>query len=311
MILSDLPAAAPVLARIVAAVLDRWPEHRGYLDRRFRDETPEGLASAETLAGLVAAIAGDDLGRVIDGYRHMCGMINDEEIHFRRTGRYRLSSFAEVEAAIYADPACMAPYLDGILLSQLLWRNHADAIGLYRRRFLGGNRPGYRHLEIGPGHGLLLALALADPACAAAAGWDVSATSLGRTADALARLGIGRVADLRAVDVADGHALSGARFDSLVASEVLEHLERPDLALETFRRLAAPGARLFLNVPVNSPAPDHIFLFETPEAVLDMTRAAGFDIEHTAFLPSTGLTLDRARKIAATISAVIIARAPG
>jgi len=41
----------------------------------------------------------------------------------RETGKPLWEARTEVEAVIYADPACMAPYLDGILLSQLLWRD--------------------------------------------------------------------------------------------------------------------------------------------------------------------------------------------
>ena len=62
------------------------------------------------------------------------------------------------------------------------------------------------------------------------------------------------------------------------------------------------AGRLFLSVPVNSPAPDHIYLFRTPEEAIDMVREAGFDIQHTLFSPCTGVSLARARKHRLTIS---------
>ncbi|MFD0391207.1 methyltransferase (plasmid) [Tistrella bauzanensis] len=305
--LAQLATISPALADIVDAVLVVWPEHEAFLHRRFRGETPERIAALDPVATAIRAICGASLGGFADGYRRMCGMINDEELHFRRTGGYRLQRFAEVEALIYADPEEMRPYLDGILLSQVLWRNHADAIVLYRAVFLAGSRPGCRHLEIGPGHGLLLALAAADPACGAISGWDVSPTSLARSAQALECLGLAKPVELVTVDIGDPDARPDAGFDNIVLSEVLEHLERPDLALETIRDLLAPGGRAFLNVPVNSPAPDHIYLFETPEAVVEMTAAAGLDVTRVDLLPATGVALDRARRIRATISTVIIA----
>ena len=40
-----------------------------------------------------------------------------------------------------------------------------------------------------------------------------------------------------------------ARFDLILATDVLEHVPRDDLALGELRRVAAPGARLLVTVP--------------------------------------------------------------
>jgi hypothetical protein len=69
-----------------------------------------------------------------------------------------------------------------------------------------------------------------------------------------------------------------------------------------------PGAALWIHVPVNSPAPDHIYLLRTPEDAVELVRRAGFEPVDTAFYPMTGQSLERARKHAFTISVVIAAR---
>src|SRR5262249_49718146 len=159
-------------------------------------------------------------------YRWLCERMNEEELHFRRTNRYRLSTFADAHREVYANGEFMRRYMNGVLLSHLWWDNHARVIEYYANRFLPGNCYGYRHPEIGPGHGLLLYLAATDPRCASASGWDVSETSIAATRSMLTRLGMTRDVPLIQRNLMDGGE-SDARFDSIVISEVCEHLEDP------------------------------------------------------------------------------------
>jgi len=90
-------------------------------------------------------------------------------------------------------------------------------------------------------------------------------------------------------------------------SEVLEHLETPARALAFVRQSLRPGGRAFINVPVNCPAPDHIFLFSAPEEVIAAVRASGLQPIEAGIFPASGYTEDRARKMRATISCAVIA----
>ena len=97
------------------------------------------------------------------------------------------------------------------------------------------------------------------------------------------------------------------RFGSVVLAEVLEHLENPVAALKGVARHMKPGAFLWLHVPINSPAPDHLYLLRTPEEAVELARSGGFAPTDWAFYPMTGQTLERARKRSLTISAVVTA----
>lgn len=295
------PAHFPRLAEITNVLLQEWPKHEAYLAKSFID--PAGLVFAEELAAMIARLTEGRLSQACADYRWTCEALVDEEIHFRRTGTYRLSTFAEAEAQVYGRPDFMAPYLNGLLLSQLFWAHHRGVMAHYRDVYLP--RRSGRHLEVGPGHGLLLFMAARSGRFDQVAGWDVSATSLDHTGAALDKLGGAPVA-LARHDILGALPASEA-FDSIVASEVLEHLEQPEQALATFRALLAPGGQLFVNVPVNSPAPDHIRLFSTPEEVVEIVRQAGFDIIETAFFPLTGYSLEKARKTKTTISCAVTA----
>ena len=75
-------------------------------------------------------------------------------------------------------------------------------------------------------------------------------------------------------------------FDSLVMSEILEHLEEPVAALRAARRVLRSGGLLFVNVPANSPAPDHLFLVESPEHAASLVQQAGFEIIEVQAFPT-------------------------
>lgn len=296
------------LPLVIARVQAVWPEHRTHLSRRFADGDQDAQLFDERLATLICRVAGGKLDDCCRDYRWACERLLEEELFFRRHGRYRNSSFSEVKSAIYDNPAYMERWVNGLLLSQLLWANHSEMMRFYTAEFLPNNAEPYRHLEIGPGHGLLLHFAAVDQRCESADGWDVSPTSLSASRDAVRRLTPARDVQLHLRDAtAVARDYAGA-FSSLVLSEVLEHLEKPAVIMGAAYQLLRPGGRLFVNVPVNSPAPDHIFLWRTPEDVVEFVAAQGFDVLSTRFAPLTGYTLDQARRHQMTISCGIIAR---
>jgi len=291
----------PALGRLLELQLRLWPDHERFLSMRF---AAANLAFADRVAALAERVT-DDLERVATDYRWLCERMSDEELHFRRTGSYRLTTFEEANREVYSNAEYMQRYMNGVLLSHVWWDNHARVMEYYANSFLAKNREGYRHLEIGPGHGLLLYFAASDPRCSAATGWDVSETSIGATRGMLDRLGITRPVQLVRQNLFDASS-SEARFDSIVISEVCEHLENPKLALEQLRTRLAPGGRIFVNVPINSPAPDHIYLLKTPEEGIQLVRDAGFEVESSVLFPMTGFNEQRARKMTVTISCVVV-----
>jgi 2-polyprenyl-3-methyl-5-hydroxy-6-metoxy-1,4-benzoquinol methylase len=300
-----IPTQYSCLERLTDLQLSIFPEHAVYLTKRFAAISDRDLRFAELVAEKITRIAGTDLHRVCEDYRWLSDIMLEEEVHFRRTGRYRLSTFAEADAQVYSNLDMMPRYMNGVLASQLWWRNHSEMLQYFHSDFLGGNPPDFRHLEIGPGHGLFLSMAAASPRCRSAQGWDISDTSIANTRRALSSMGFDGKVILRKAGIMDAPR---ENFDSITFSEVLEHLERPADALAALRDLLAEEGRMFLNVPVNSPAPDHLYLFQTPEQVFDMVINAGFYVVSSRLSSSTGVTLEYARKRNLTISVGIIVR---
>jgi 2-polyprenyl-3-methyl-5-hydroxy-6-metoxy-1,4-benzoquinol methylase len=300
-----IPAGLPYLGKLIAHQLSAFPEHDSYLSRRFSELSGAEWNFAERIAEKVLQIAGDRLDRVCEDYRWLSGVMLDEELHFRRTGRYRLSRFEEAQAQVYSNLDLMTRYMNGVLASQLWWRNHTEMLQYFHDDFLGQNRKRFRHLEIGPGHGLFLSLAAASPSCLSAEAWDISDASLLNTRNALGAMHLGHEVLLKKASIFDAPK---GQFTSIAFSEVLEHLERPSDALSILRGLLAEDGRIFLNAPVNSPAPDHLYLFETPEQIVQLVIDAGFAVESSRFSACTGATLERARKWKLSISVGVILR---
>jgi len=298
--------AVTALAGLVGTVLRVWPEHEQYVRERFTGCDERHLVVCDGIARRICAIIAADPEDAIRNYRWTCEMMLEEEYFFRRTGSYRHTSFAEVRARVYDDAEFMRRYSDGLLLSQVLWSNHAHSLQTYETDFLANLDAHGDLLEVGPGHGLLLALA-AERCRGKLVGWDISPGSVVAARRALLAMGVPEV-QLECRDLLTAPVT--AEFDAVVASELLEHLEEPAVALRRLGALTRPGGRLFLNIPVNSPAPDHITLWRTPEEIEALLAMEGLETEAMHTFPMTGKSLTQARADGLSVSCVAICRKP-
>lgn len=300
--------------KLISHLLSKWPEHSSFIEKSFAQRNAAELAVSNRLSSFILALAADEpsgLDTLCDDYRFLCeDIVLPEEIHFRRNGCYRLSSFADANAECYANGAFMARYMNGLLLSDVLWANHASAFAHFVNAYLPQLGANCRHLEIGPGHGLFLHFAACHPGMKSVTGWDISPTSIAKTRHALKTLAAPLTPELLLNDMFDAASDSKGGFDSLVMSEILEHLEDPSGALTAVRDLLVPRGRLFVNVPANSPAPDHIFLFNSLDHACEIVRSCGYSVIDAAAYPMSGTTLERALRHKLAVSCVVIAERP-
>lgn len=305
-----LPAFVPeelaATAAIVEAVLADWPDHAKYLRKSLEARSQEQLQTTEMLAAAALALEGDRLPELAANYRWTCDRLREEELHFHRHGGYRLTTFEAADREVYSNPEYMEHYVDGLLLSQVLWYNHVASCDFFMRRAPELIKPQARYLEIGPGHGLMTYLALRQFGPASAVAWDLSAVSIEHTRKALAKLGVDNVTcEVRdAMTIAPGER----EFDFIVLSEVLEHIEDPMAVMPRLRSLLAPDGLIFINVPINSPSPDHIYLLETPEDAHRLLTENGFAIVSEAQFATQGTKIERALKNKVSVSINMFAR---
>jgi 2-polyprenyl-3-methyl-5-hydroxy-6-metoxy-1,4-benzoquinol methylase len=295
------------LEHIHTLQLEASPQYSRTLHARMDSCPPEERELLEEIAGMIRKIAGEELPSYCEGYNWICDAFLREELEFRRSGEYRLKTFDEAFEQVYDRPEVMVPYMRGLLMTQLWWPNHTSALNYLRHSFLPSLPDQYSFLEIGPGHGLLLSFPANDPRCASIEAWDISDSSLMETRECLAKIGVPREVRLRKKDLYE--ASSGDhRFDAILFSEVLEHLEDPERALRALREALTPSGRLLIHVPMNSPAPDHLFNPGSDKELLDLVTTCGFEIESSAFYPQHGFSLEQAVAQKLTISALVVAR---
>jgi 2-polyprenyl-3-methyl-5-hydroxy-6-metoxy-1,4-benzoquinol methylase len=308
--LADLDALLrdyPSTLQLSRSVIGVWPEHRTYLARNFKVRSPEQMTATELASSSILKLIRGEEDRFARHYRWTCDRLNEEELFFHRNGRYRLTTFAEALAEVYSNNDYMTRYMDGLLLTQSLWFNHAAAFEMFLNRLLPLARRGARYLEIGPGHGLMTYFAARTPAIDTLEVWDVSSVSLDETRTALAVLGITKTVSFTEVDILAADE-APSRYDMVVISEVLEHLERPGQALSFLNSALDPGGLIYVNVPINSPSPDHIYLIEHPAAGLALIEAAGFEIVSQELYATQGRAIEKALRDRISISMAIVGR---
>jgi SAM-dependent methyltransferase len=306
--LLTLLQAAPQTRAIVEAALAVWPEHDAYMLKSFEIRPPEMLAATEAVSRAARALMAGQEARFAADYRWTCDRLRDEELFFHREGRYRLSTFAEAYAEVYSDHDYMGRYVNGLLLSQVLWYNHIATFEMFLNRVLGAQSRPFDYLEVGPGHGLMTYFAAESPMARSLEAWDVSAVSLRETRAALEKMAAKKPVSLTETDILAATP-PARRFDLIVISEVLEHLEQPGVALRFLRNCLAEGGRIFINVPLNSPSPDHIYLLSDPDEARKLAEDAGFRVLALELFATQGRKIESALANRISVSAGIVAEA--
>ena len=298
---------APATRQIVQAVSTQWPDHGRYIKKTLSQRDSALMATTEGLAQAIVLLVGDKLPKIAEHYHWTCDRLREEELYFHRQGHYRLSTFAEADAEVYSDAAYMEKYMDGLLFSQVLWFNHVASCQFFLSQTADLLNPKASYLEIGPGHGLMMYLALRDFDLGSSTAWDLSQVSLDQTRHALAVLGQTgcQFAIQNVMELPPGTP----PHDLVVLSEVLEHLQDPMAVMGHIRQLVNPkGGLIFINVPINSPSPDHLYLMRSPDDARALLTNTGFEILREGFFATQGMELLRALRNQVSVSACLLAR---
>ena len=297
----------PSLDQLISCQIRIWPSHARNLEKRFFDTKEETLGLLEECSTIMLEMISSEISQYCKDYKWMCRELVREEIYFRKNGKYRNDNQQEAINAVYSDRDYMRRYLNGLFLSQLWWSNHSNSLEFFCDDFLSCCRQGTNHLEIGPGHGLLLYLASIYSGVRYLNAWDISQTALEFTDSVLGPLGINLTIDYQQVDITRANLDGKGCYDSIVLSEILEHVVEPLTVLKNVYSLLASRGLVFINMPANSPAPDHLFLVTELEEVVDMVESAGFAVRKTREFPITGYTLTEAQTHSLTTSCCVIA----
>lgn len=226
----------------------------------------------------------------INYYLKMIGDFNEEMLDFVRTGKYRNTSFDEVNRAMYNNPDVMVSHMHGLLLSQFLWKHHYS-VYQYFKNSIQKYTPIKTYLEIGAGHGLYLEAAMEKigDGCTFEA-LDISESSLELTKSLIKSDKV--LYHLKNVfDYGDDE-----KKDFITMGEVLEHVEDPLSLLKKIKNLIKPEGTIFITTPTNAPSMDHIYLFNTVQEIRDLIDEAGLEIVSESYFVSEDVDLEKAEK---------------
>ncbi len=228
-----------------------------------------------------------------------------EQMYFQRHKRYRYSTFAEVANSVYFNDNYMRQYMYGLAITSWLWPNHR---GMHR--FFVQHIP-YKtagvYLEIGPGHGIYMMSAMRLTSYNSFEGIDLSPTSVALTNDLLGSGCFGNFTNYTITQkdfLADD--TSRDTYDAIVMGEVLEHVESPGSLLKKIYARSDNKTFIFITTPINAPAADHIYLFDSVKSVEDSVAQSGLRITDCLHVPYPGLSLEASERQCLPINVAMV-----
>ena len=232
------------------------------------------------------------LDYAVECYIKMLSDFNYESIKFLQTGEYSNKSFEDVRKKVYNNPEIMEYHINGLLLSQFLWIHHYKILKYFIDSIKKNTNTITNYLEIGGGHGLYISEAISLIKHEAKFTLvDISQTSI----DLAKKMTNSDNINFIKKNIYDYYP--SLKFDFITMGEVLEHVEKPIELLKKVYSLLINNGFLFLTVPINAPAIDHIYLFRNKYEIQNVITRAGFTINNEHMFYTENTTKEMAEKL--------------
>lgn len=204
-------------------------------------------------------------------YMQMIRDMRREGVYFQKHGAYSCKSEAEAYEKVYSNPEIMDYYLNALLISQVVWSHHFEMLHYFSstisvlRKWLTGKRV----LDVGSGHGLFSFIVKKEISRFSEIDIiDLSGVSLKMARDIV---GIDRV---KYILTDASRLIPPEKYDFIIMGEILEHLDNPVTLLNHMIDIMNDNGYIFITVPTNAPAIDHISLFRDEMDFLKILRSA-------------------------------------
>ena len=198
-----------------------------------------------------------------------------------KTGKYKYSTFEEVEREVFKNKNSGAlegvDYLWGLYFSRIFWIPHHRLTNFFLSEFATVENGNGICLEAPTGSGVFLSQFLSLNKGYTGVTVDISETAL-----SFARKLFDRNQQLTRVVLSqdDIYKLKDdIKFDRIICTEFLEHVEDPVAILRILRSLLAEGGKIFLTTVTWTAFIDHIYLYEDIAGIKRHIAESGFVIE--------------------------------
>jgi 2-polyprenyl-3-methyl-5-hydroxy-6-metoxy-1,4-benzoquinol methylase len=215
--------------------------------------------------------------RIADDYLKMIRDMRSEGLFFHKHGKYRCENQQIANEYVYSRPEVMSYYMTALLVSQIMWKHHFNMLMCFQRNLnlLVLDRTNISILDVGPGHGFFSFLVKKEfPSYEKIDIVDISETSLEMT-KAILGYDFDKIHYFRK-DIFEYN--DSDKYDLIVLGEVLEHLDYPKDILIKLSQLLTPSGLLWITTPTNSPALDHVYLFNNKEEVIELVEKSQLQI---------------------------------
>jgi len=278
-----------------------------YLDNSLSDIMPEEVDKLENLLDFYVLRECCSLEGIVDKYLNHIASLVEEQRYFVEFGKYRYSTFDEVEN-YYKKSDSMSDYTVALGLSTYLWNLHRQLYRLFSKALILGNSDSSRvgYLEIGPGHGEYFVTAMQKTNFQKYTAIDISKTAVELTLDYI-RYSLPDTKKQYEIIHEDIFKYQTSElFDMVIMGEVLEHVENPNAFLRRIYELASDDATIFITTAINAPQVDHISLFNSFNEVTNLIENERFAIVDSVAVNANNLSLDKAEKRKVAINAGFI-----
>jgi 2-polyprenyl-3-methyl-5-hydroxy-6-metoxy-1,4-benzoquinol methylase len=184
--------------------------------------------------------------------------------------------------------------MTGLALTNFLWPNHIAMRKFFRNKLPRDISGSY--LEIGPGHGFYMMMAMRDTSYSHFLGIDISPASVDLTNRILCDSTFGCFDRYEIVERDFLKWSTNQRFDAVVMGEVLEHVENPIDFLRRINEFANEKGFIYITTAINAPAVDHIYLYRSQDEVEEQIVSAGLRIKERLLSPYLGTTLEESKE---------------
>jgi 2-polyprenyl-3-methyl-5-hydroxy-6-metoxy-1,4-benzoquinol methylase len=229
---------------------------------------------------------------------------NRHQRAYVRTGNYVCGSHEQANEEVYQNDERMRSYMIVTILTQFLWPHHLAIFQFFLRDFAQAHAAGAGTvIEFAPGHGYFGRKALQAWPEATLTGIDISGEAVAISEGMAA-----------ATDVAPrtryltGNALDwrGAPADRVIAGELLEHLDQPQMLMDSVFNTLVPGGCAFVTAALTAAHMDHVTEFKTSQEVFDMATKAGLVVEN--YLEAAPLVVPKNTDKIPRVLAMVLAR---
>jgi SAM-dependent methyltransferase len=200
------------------------------------------------------------------------------QVLFNKNKSYERITYNEACKKVYMNKQYMNDlYLPGLFVSNFLWRHHYNQFKYYQNNFLPllNKTNDQRFYDIGTGTGFYTVQIYRHADTFKGYGIDISPYSRDFTKKHISAWGFQDEFTSLDKDIVNSHLEPLPYIQSI---EVLEHLENPQIFLNSLRKLLKKGGYGFITAALTAPNADHIYLYWSPDEVIKQLNLAGFEV---------------------------------